>query len=545
MQRVEVLLTARDNISPNLANIKKNIMGLGNAPGGNTGQSGIFGATLFGNLGAQAIATGIQLVTQGIQSAGQAIAEASRTELSAITLSGTLATKLGLSFASAQRLAKETRKEISLMAAELPGSNEDYKRVFEQISPIVSDISGGDVEKFRKDSLELTRRYGVLFATSGADAGMGGMALASALGGTRGLGELMQIDGFQRNPVLVDNIKKGLKEVGGKDWKDLTTPQRLKILTDAAKKSLSEDTIKAFEGTLSSMVEQVKTSLFDQDVGLFGFMREISSKGGRSAYDSIKRSFSAIIGLFEVLGNIGANLGLSFDPMGAFVGIVDWVTDLVFAFTGILNGASPDMITNIFDQAVGGISDFINGSITGLINLVEKIDWGMVGAALGRLVISNLKIINNIDWFALARLLINLVFVAPVDILVGFIEMLMNELGQYLIGLFNQLKDNINGILNPGNKPGGASVKSIAAEAAVKTLPFGLGWAADLLSPLFGLGRNNSAPLTAPATPSTNNAAFSPQVSVQAANSNPQVIAESVITALNQQYRQYQSNAIA
>lgn len=539
-QTVQIRLTAKDLVSPELNKIKSAIKDLGtvSSPRGNNG--GTFGSVLFGSLTSQAIMLGVQGVTSAITGAGIAIREASNIELSALSQAGTLATKLGMSFKDATGLARDMRIEISKVAASLPGSNQDYKRVFDNIAPVVSDFAKGDQNLFKQLSMELTKRYGVLFATSGADSNMGGMALGSAIGGTRGLGELFTIDGFQRNPVLVDNIRKGLKEAGVSEsqWKEIGTDKRLKILLDAAKRSLSDETIRAFDGSMSSMIETIRTNLFDPDVGVFGFMRSLESKGGRTAFDSIKRSFSAVLGLFEVLGRLGKDLGISFDPMLLVTNVSDWFADFIYGLTGIFNGADPAFLSDIFDTGVDGIVEFINSGIDGAIKLIGSADWNKVGEGLGRLAISIWKGIWKIDWASVARLLAEIAFIAPAKIVAGYIYGLIASIG----AMFNDLKDKVKGLLLGALDPSKVKPEQRTPALATKSLA-GLHPFTNLLSSL-ATGVSGFLGLPSPNKPNSTSSSYSPQVNIQATSNNPQEIANAVISALDNQYKQYQAQAL-
>ncbi|MFN6527272.1 hypothetical protein [Nostoc sp. ChiSLP03a] len=162
--RVTVTLTAKDLLSPQLGQIKRNIESVGasakislsakDLKGLNSnnlaslrsnmqefeglkdigGKEGILSSSLFGNLGANAFSAGLGLVASGIQNSIGSIGQAAKTQTLGLAQAGDLSSQLGVNFARAKGLVQETRIEIAKMAAALPGETSDYNAISSQIS---------------------------------------------------------------------------------------------------------------------------------------------------------------------------------------------------------------------------------------------------------------------------------------------------------------------------------------------------------------------------------------------------------------------------
>ncbi|MFN6498604.1 MAG: hypothetical protein RMX65_016595 [Nostoc sp. DedQUE01] len=455
---VNVRLTATDLISPRIAQLKSNLVSLGNVPGlqANFGMQNGFMDSLFGNLGATGVMAALNAVTTGVQNIIGSVGQAARTQTLGLAEAGDLAGRLGVSFAKAKDIVQATRGEIVKLAAALPGETEDFTTIGASISSSIAGISGGDAKKYKERLLGLTEGYGVLGAIRGADATMGGSTLNKLLTGGSNLAEAFNVELFARNPVLKEEIMKGFRELGrGRDWKELDTETRFTILDAARKKAITQETLASFDGTVESMTQLIKTNLFNPDVGIFGMLKKIGTMGNRSGLDAVQ-------GLMQTLGSLGKatlpfvnSLGLNADSfMSGFIGVVDWFTDLTNAFTGLFEGQNIFSLDGVFESFVGGISNFFNGSFQGIEKILDNTNWLAVGAGLSRLGNAIWRGIWQLDWGAVARVLFKTLIVAPVGIMTGALANSAYELVEMVKGAFKHITEMVMGFvdsINPVN----------------------------------------------------------------------------------------------
>ncbi|MDZ8090457.1 MAG: hypothetical protein RMZ42_00690 [Nostoc sp. DedQUE05] len=624
--RIQVTLTARDLLSPQLGQIRSNIEALGARAnirvgisdirnlgqsdlarlrsqmdsfrdiGANLGQlggsQGFLGAALFGQLGASAIAQGVQMVGSGIRAAIGSIQTAARTQINDLALAGNLATQLGVNFGKAKGLVADTSIEISKMAEALPGENADYNAIFSQISATVAGNARGDLGKFKEDAMELTKRFGVLSSIRGLDANQSGSAVNRALAGTMGLSEVFQIDIFQKYPMLQSSVRDQLKAIGKstEDWKSLSNDMRSKILLKGARGAVSDDTVASFSGTVDSMIAEAKSSLFDERRGLFGFLRGLESMGGRSAMDSVQGSMMSFKGLLESLGAIAKSQGLTFDPMEGIIRVVDWFSDLSGTVNGVLNGENSSTLTSFLTNTTTGFFEGFNNLINLGLKGISNINWGSLGKLVGVYIGDGFtKIFTRTDWGAISQILIRSLQGLgdfTLNFIMGAVEGNFRELGN----AFNRVKESImawgDGILNAVKKPGD-SVNSFVQQVQKDPLSAttnALGGLAGRLNPLgdngvLGALKNGGGviggilnkpsettatpfstpvtpgipsntlgvPLNIPKTSDANKQAFvAPNVIINGTQmQSPQEIANAVMGAINEAYGKFKEGSLA
>ncbi|ACC84719.1 hypothetical protein [Nostoc punctiforme] len=602
--RIQVTLTARDLLSPQLGQIRSNIEALGASANirvglsdiRNLGQAdltrlrtqmdslkppdssqGFMGAALFGNLGASAITQGIQMVTQGIQASIGAIQSAARTQINDLALAGNLATQLGVNFGKAKGLVADTSIEISKMAEALPGENADYNAIFSQISATVAGNAKGDVGKFKEESMELTKRFGVLSSIRGLDANQSGSAINRALAGTMGLSEVFQIDIFQKYPMLQSSVRDQLKAIGKstEDWKSLSNDMRSKILLTGAKGAVSDDTVASFSGTVDSMIAEAKSSLFDERRGIFGFLRTLGSMGGRSTLDSVQGAMQSFKALLESLGSIK---GFSVDPMEGVISVMDWFSDLAGSVNGVLNGENSSTITSFLTNTTTGFFEGFNNLVNLGLKGISNTNWGNLGKQVGVYIGDGFtKIFTRTDWGAISQILVKSLQGLgdfTLNFIMGAVEGNFKELGN----AFNRVKDAVmtwaNDTLKVFNKPGellenlktrplaaiGDTLKSVGGRlnplgdnGVVGALKNGGGFIGGMLNsnPITPLNPNSSnspiIPLEIPKPPDNNKQAFvAPHVIINGTHmQNPQEIANAVMGAINEAYGKFKEGSLA
>ncbi|MEH2183049.1 hypothetical protein [Nostoc sp.] len=585
--RIQVTLTARDLLSPQLGQIKNTIESLGAKAnirlglndirnlgqtdltrlrsqidsfrdvGANLsqlgGSQGFFGAALFGQLGASAIVQGIQMVGSGIQAAIGSIQTAARTQINDLALAGDLASQLGVNFTKAKGLVAETADEISKMAEQLPGENKDYNAIFNQISATVAGNAKGDISKFKEESMELTKRFGILSSIRGLDANQSGSAINRALAGTMGLREVFQIDIFQKFPLLQKNITDQLKAMGKgtEDWMKLTNETREKILLNGAKGAVTNDTVDSFSGTVDSMIAEAKAGLFDERRGMFGFLKKLPGMQDRSAMDAVQGSMMSFKSLLESLGSLNNRYGLNFDPMEGVIRTFDWFSDFAGTVNGVLNGEDPKSIFKVFDSSF----DFGNAMMKNLAKSVDKIDWILIGKGLATTFEWGLTKVFTFDWVSLASTFTSLISGSIMSLGTAIAQIISDipktiTSGEISRKIYesNQSQNDPKAEYNQNLPQVGKQNDLFGSMGDVLRIPQASEW---LNKSIPGLNDPNASwnvgtPLSIPKTSDVNRQAFAPTVNVNGAQmQNPQDIASAVMNAINAEYGKFKQNSLA
>ncbi|MBW4558415.1 MAG: hypothetical protein KME59_21320 [Trichormus sp. ATA11-4-KO1] len=561
-----------------LSTLKANLSGLREGLGGQAeqGQGGLAGSILFGNLGAAGVMAAVSLVTSGIQKMTGTVQSAAKSQTLGLAQAGDLSSQLGINFGRAKELVQDTRIEISKMAAALPGENAEYNAINSQISATVAGYSKGNIDKFREDSLELTKRFGVLASIRGVDANMGGSALNRVLAGSMSIGEAFGTnDIFQKNPLLRKFIDEQLKIIGKSDadWKSLTTETRAKILKVAARQAVADETIAEFDGTVESMIALANTNLFDTDIGLFGFLRKLGSAGGRSGLDAVQGFMTNLGTLFNSLGILKGNEIFGFDPMSGIIATLDWFTDLTNTVTGTLEGGKASDITKYISNLFVNLFNGLNNTLKGTGNAIKAVNWGELGKQLGFLTGQLFTMLfTRVDWGTVTVGILKALYGLG-DFIGGFIlgaiQGNLDELGSAIKRLFDYITNWVGNII-PNV---GVTVKT--GVNRVTTDPLGaLGGVVGRLNPLGDNGLlgalksgggiignvlnpsdTKSTPVEPVVTPGLplpsvpiakeTKQSFAPTINVPVQNGNPQENAQAMLQALNQAYVQYQQNSLA
>jgi hypothetical protein len=519
--RVLVRLDVIDSLTPKLSQIT-------GALNATLGMGGLLGA--------------LSAVTAGFTGFASGINQAMKIDVSSIAQAGDLATKLGINFQKARGVVADTRQEIAKMAAALPGETADFNNIAQAISSTVAGISQGSAEVYKNKLKELTQSYGVLGAIAGSNNGFGAQGLNKLLSGTASLNEVSRIDLFQRNPQLLEAIRK---EAGGRDLKALSTQQRFDILNKAGKRAVTSDTLAAFEGTLDSQIQTVKTKLFDPDVGIFGFFRKIDTRGGRTGLDAISNLF---YGLTDLSSQVGKLTGFRGDSiMEGFIDIVDWFSDLTNYARGLNRGGSVQSLVDFLFKLPEDIVSGLNKALTSGTKFLSRVNWTESGRAIGAFIGKLFgDLLTKTDWSAVGR----------------FIEAGLKATGQLVLG---SIQGAFEGLLKSFNDLTSSFAK---LQTAIQNL---LGFI-NKISQFQGFGGLGGVFQNAPdiikkggeiwtkpfedkgllpkPKPSTqtnteNKTSFAPTININGAMSDPQAVAQAVMDTLNQQWREFSTNTLA
>jgi hypothetical protein len=363
----------------------------------NSGATGLVGQALFGaSVGATMAA--IAAVTGGVALLTRELNRAADIEVEVIGKSHDIAKNMGITPEKGRGIYNTVESELARLAGPLPGSTSDYTGVFNQIAGGLSRAVP-DQKEFERLGVDISKRVGVLAMKSGADPAMGGSAINRAILGTSGLGELRQIDIFQKSDVgvaITDELAKLGKE--DKDWKSLTAALRVKVLENALLYATPDAMITEMSSSAAATVEGWMSSLFDPLVGAFGTRRFVESRG-KSALDAYTEFIQALDYLFT---SFSRATGLDkFDPMAHIIDFIDWLTGLanklsrmidmgfdlgdlknvghgigfyVGEFIGQIFKAIPLVLLNLDKIGV-----FLWGIFTGFFDGLEKALWESIG----------------------------------------------------------------------------------------------------------------------------------------------------------------------
>lgn len=360
--RVTVILDGVDKLSPMLSGLRSSTMSLG------------AGATFLGNMYTKAF----EAASAGLGSMMGRFTEASDMQQSVIKLAGQFGAMTGKDYEYGTALIKDLNKEFSTMAAALPGSTQDFKDLGLAISDtlIKSNSVNGvfNEDAFKAQALSLTKTLGLLKDPAAGILNSDIQLFFTKFAEGASESELRILKLNERMPGLMGELEKAsVKLFGqGKKIEDLSLQQRVKIF-EVATKALSPDAmIRDLETTAGSQIEAFKTTLFDQDTGVFGFLREITKENGkaRTVMDSFGSLLSSVLGengLFAEIGEKLSMLGIKgFDPMKLLYDGVMTVTSWIKGVTSFLDlfGQSDltDMISGFnLSNVTSSIGTYLSG----------------------------------------------------------------------------------------------------------------------------------------------------------------------------------------
>lgn len=386
--RVEILITAIDEGTPVFERFASNANGL---------IGGVLSAAFDMAKGA----------ASGFMKAVDAASDATTDNIMAV---GSLASAMGASFDIADKLNNKITQGLAEQAASLPGSTDDYVRVYRTISDDVASMSkelnGGkfSAEKFEKQVVGLTSKFTALKGSASIAETIQG--LQAALGG-RAAGQLGKLKFYrERNPMLLSSLQK-VEQQSGKSLKEAGKGERLQMIIKAVDMTLTDDTVKRMSSTFDAIKQTFLTKLWDPNIGMFGLLRDVDKNlenGVQSAFGAITEALDSVIGENGVLtafGNLLVALGLDAgDPMVAMrngmLTFAGWMKDLANWFqmlTGIIQagGNGKDIVI----RELLKIPDKIGAWLAGLVNSATA-GLGANGGNIGQMAMLAARVVGAI-----------------------------------------------------------------------------------------------------------------------------------------------------
>ncbi len=325
MAVVDLLIKLKDEATAGLRGVRGALSGLGNSATEAAGQTqGLVGAIAAGVLQANAIQFAVGKATQAIGFMNSKFEEAKSLQLANVTAATTFSSLTGQSYEEAAKFIDNLNARLAQSAAALPGATQDYKNlaiaIQDNVLEAFKDPAGKLNQKGFEDTIiSISESFGALSAASNVATGNTTLGLSKALGGAS-TAELRQIQFFEQNAVILNEIDKRLQAMGKTALKDLNIKERVKLLEEVGKKFITEDFKKNAGQTVDALMQSFQSTLFDPSTGIFGVMRDldINTNGVQSAFSAFNDSIKLLIGndgLFNKFGSLLTSLGLNADPM--------------------------------------------------------------------------------------------------------------------------------------------------------------------------------------------------------------------------------------
>lgn len=566
---VTVLLKAVDGISPivnaarsnaqtQLSQLQQNSNGgiSGALIGNKAGLADFTSGALF--TGATAALTTLTALAVGVGVAlSTGLSQAISEQTTILTTSSTIANQMGTSFDRAESNVMKLRKAFVGLAADLPGEVKHYTSAG---NPIMAALAAQKLDEatFVEKAKSITKLAGFMAATTGGDATYSGTQFGKLISGGS-FGSVQTIDIFERTPEFRVALEAQMKAAGKtlKDFDKLSGGARISVLEGVSKTIITPELVRKLGAGLDAQISTFKSSLFDPDSGIFGFLKAIPKLGNRTG-------LMAATELFGALSEFGEEVGkaIGFDPdsvMAGVISVIDWFTSLTLQLTGLFRGGSVSLPVGTITSFIEGIPAFLNSAINGLSDWIATVNWNQLGVSLGKVIGALAIAISNIDRVAILRLL-GSVLIAGVMTLEGIIVGYFQSIGKDIRGKFNtfgdklkELADHLLGwvgkvrrfLLDPlGSVVGTANPK---VEKVADPFKSNIGF---LLNPLAAaameggrlLGQtSNPLPSVSPKVQS-DNSTFSPTINVTATTTQtPEDLGKLLVNLISEKYTEYQS----
>lgn len=479
---LEVVLQTIDNITPKLGGMvsgwKNTLSGFGN--------SAMTG--LFTGAGIAVATSAINTVTGAVDGLKTKLQEAAGMELTSITQAASIAKTMGRSLNEVRAAQEGVYGALELKAASLPGNTDDYIAIAGQISGVLADANKNDRGAFESDLTDIASRVGALAAAANADTGMSGSAIQRFLGGTSTMGELMQLDLFQKNADLTKNLRAEIQKAGFKPdkIKDATLQVRRDILKRALESSMGNDTLKAMGESVDGVIQGWNTQLFGRN-GYFSILRRVAGKGknnfgvDRNAFDAYGDLLKSLNGLFGQFSRLAKMAGFDFDPMAMLIDVLDFLRGLSQKTEKFLSGVKS------FDLGSLDLGSIASGFLTQLrttaTGFIDRINFGAIGEFTGQMLVNGLRIgvgiVTNPSVWQSGLDLLGSALKAVLGFFGGLLKGIFGEfgkwigdglksLGEWFIGL---LKQALEAVKNAVAQFSPQNILGTAANAVTGNLP--------------------------------------------------------------------------
>ena len=537
---VQVTVSVKDEVTGHLGGIKNAFRGLTGSIGGfNLGLGGMGGLLRQMVFQADGLVASFGAALHLFDGIGKAMTG----ELAELSASNSLAVVMKIDTTTAKKTVKDMMNTLSLDAASLPGSADDYISIAGQLSPVLGRIAANP-EDFKKMTTDSARSVAILAEQSGADKSQAGMTASRLISGGSSFGALRRNDFLEKDPLLRDALIASYKKNGLSLSKANQDPKILfKAVTEAFDSIITPEYISALRNTAKAQLDSLKDSLFSSRSGLFGFLREIKvgDNKGRNGLQSVTDLLKAVTYMGETASKALAAMGLSFDPMDVIINTIDWFTSLANGLSGLLNGGDianmgvffQGITSNIGESLIRltaflgkmdgkPIADGINFILAQLRDIIKSVDWGLLGYNLGKIL---KDVIVNIDYHTLITLIWD-----GLKALGGAINEAMRGLSEKF---FDFLKEGAKSSTGTGAIP---YLKDTPAPSLPGSPPKdpNLTPGADLLGYSLPAIKSQGA-----------YGSFAPVINITGSGGSPAETADAVMAAINAKYIDYRNGSLA
>ena len=340
-----------------------------------------------GTLMANAVGFALNKVSEGATFINSKLSEASDLQLQNISTASTFASLTGATFEQSANVMEDLNARLAKSAAALPGVTQQYKDLAMGISNnLVEAFKNPDgklrVKDWENSLASITESYTALTVASTKDIGNTRMALTKALSGQASMTELSGMSFFEKNINVFNELRRLMTEKGVTELRQLSLPERVKMLDKAAGKFITDDFKRLAANSVDGLIQSYNTTLFDPTEGVFGIMRKFGQgKNTTSAFNEYNKLLINLIGEKGLAGNIGKLIGA----------LMGW--DIDTPMRNLAKGFT------FFSGLVAKVNSFvsaINASLVGVKSPGEA--WGIVFEKVNQLLTANkFNIVDSIS----------------------------------------------------------------------------------------------------------------------------------------------------
>ena len=406
-QDLTIRVILRNLAKSGLLGLDKSLGGLSKSAKGV--EKGLGGSLLKANLLSSAITSGIGAGLSAVQNlvggVSSAIGTAANSQQELLAATASFSAVAGRSFQESSRFISEFETNLAKSVASLPGATSGYiqlsRSIADELIPAFTNLRGElDEQGLSRTLGNISANAGLLGSAAGLQGSDSALAIQRAIGGAS-TAELRQLAFFERNPALLRKLEESLAEVGAKSFKELDPASVVKIVENSlaqfATPELKRESAKSFNG----LIEGLRSQLFDPQVGVFGFLRDLDPAlaGSQTLLDRFTQTTRLLIGsggVLDSIGSAGSRLLGGRDPLV----IVD---NALAGFNEFLEGFQlSDMRETLGTFFTEGLPDLINQGVDGALAAIREFDWAAAGKAwadvVGDLWSGTITFIRNIDW---------------------------------------------------------------------------------------------------------------------------------------------------
>lgn len=374
-----------------------------------------------------------------------AAGDAAKLQIERVGAINTAMETLGLTTQQAGRYYQGVEKRIAQLGRDLPVSVEQIQQIYRTINDDFTGQlrpRGASAQQLADLSVGASARLAILAQQGNVSTGNALANISSFLGGA-GIGELRQQTLFQNNPRFFNAIKENLERYGEEN--------RAEVLSRALEQVVTDQQIRALQGTITAQLSGFMDKLFDPTIGVFSLSRDLDEKmeGYQSVFEEFGTTLDILIGENGIIDAIGELTGIvNIDPMLIVRDGVRSLNEFLFGVSNFLNqvqGLSPEEIGEILGR---GAANFVDSLMGITLNAIRSIDLGtilsFVGAFLRGLGVGLVSFFVNLDLSTYASLLLSPFTVVLAENLVGMVR----EVGDKIKSVFRVVIDALS-FINP------------------------------------------------------------------------------------------------